>query len=200
MLYTMALPFRPKVFQMSQSSQRTWDGLHSVGSVGRAGCPRCPSARGAALASWDSWDARARLGVLSSGGAFVQRADGHRHNPFSPRQHRGFITALHQIHLVQPCLSVRPMRLLRLESESTFSLVEYYGKSIPPYAILSHTWGADYQEVSFKDMMEHEGSDRDKLGYKKLYFCAKQAASDGLAHFWVRKQRHEYYHNVVLTS
>jgi hypothetical protein len=73
--------------RLSQMSQCAWGCLGVMGFVGRP----C-----------------ARLGILSSGGAFVQRADGHRHNPFSPRQRRGFITALHQIYLVQPCLSVRP--------------------------------------------------------------------------------------------
>jgi hypothetical protein len=77
------------------------------------------------------------------------------------------------------------MRLLHLEGNGKFSLTEYYGKSIPPYAILSHTWGADNQEVSFKDVTEDNGSNETKLGYNKLYFCAKQAASNGLEHFWV---------------
>ncbi|KAF2011336.1 HET-domain-containing protein [Aaosphaeria arxii CBS 175.79] len=37
--------------------------------------------------------------------------------------------------------------------------------SIPPYAILSHTWGAD--------------------GIKKIQFCGEEAAKDGLGYFWV---------------
>jgi hypothetical protein len=77
------------------------------------------------------------------------------------------------------------MRLLQLEDNGEFSLAEYYGKSVPPYAILSHTWGADTEEVSFKDIMEENGRGKNKLGYSKLYFCAEQAASDGLQYFWV---------------
>ncbi|KAH8723065.1 heterokaryon incompatibility protein-domain-containing protein [Phaeosphaeriaceae sp. PMI808] len=75
------------------------------------------------------------------------------------------------------------MRLLRLEDNGDFSLFEYVGNHIPRYAILSHTWGADHEEVSFKDLMERTGKNR--AGYCKLAFCGKQAAKDGLQFFWV---------------
>jgi len=75
------------------------------------------------------------------------------------------------------------MRLLRLDDDGELSLVEYIGKNTPPYAILSHTWGADDEEVSFKDLAE--GVDKSKAGYKKIRFCGKQAAKDGLQYFWV---------------
>jgi hypothetical protein len=75
------------------------------------------------------------------------------------------------------------MRLLRLEDDGGFSLVEYFGRDIPPYAILSHTWGADNEEVTFKDLMEGKG--KSKTGYRKLIFCRKQAAKDNLQYFWV---------------
>ncbi|KAJ8109574.1 hypothetical protein OPT61_g7362 [Boeremia exigua] len=52
---------------------------------------------------------------------------------------------------------------------------------IPPYAILSHTWGI--KEVTFEDIIEAKG--RTKAGYKKILFCARQAATDGLQHCWV---------------
>lgn len=51
------------------------------------------------------------------------------------------------------------------------------------YAILSHTWGEDSDEVTFEDILE--GSGRDKAGYDKIKFCAEQAARDGLQYFWV---------------
>jgi hypothetical protein len=53
----------------------------------------------------------------------------------------------------------------------------------PQYAILSHRWGADADEVTFEDLPRNTG--KDKSGYKKLQFCGEQAASDGLQHFWV---------------
>jgi hypothetical protein len=75
------------------------------------------------------------------------------------------------------------MRLLRIEADGGFSLVEYVGKSIPPYAILSHTWGEDHEEVTVRDIIE--GSGRNKAGYAKLIFCGKQAAKNDLQFFWI---------------
>ena len=60
------------------------------------------------------------------------------------------------------------MRLLRLEANGEFSLAEFYGKAIPPYAVLSHTWGADSEEVSFKDVVKGKGKSKGKSGYAKL--------------------------------
>ncbi|KAF1959939.1 HET-domain-containing protein [Byssothecium circinans] len=75
------------------------------------------------------------------------------------------------------------MRLLRFEDNGEFSLVEFVGKNIPPYAILSHTWGADHEEVTFKDIKK--GTGKSKAGYSKIRFCGKQADNDGLQFFWV---------------
>lgn len=75
------------------------------------------------------------------------------------------------------------MRLLQLEHNGEFSLTEYVGKDVPPCAILSHTWGADEEEVTFKDL--RDGTGINKPGYIKLTFCAKRAAHDGLPFFWV---------------
>jgi hypothetical protein len=75
------------------------------------------------------------------------------------------------------------MRLLRLNDDGDFSLVEYIGKSTPPYAILSHTWGADSEEVTFKDITDGVG--KNKVGYNKIRFCSTQATSNSLQFFWV---------------
>ncbi|KAH7408811.1 hypothetical protein DE146DRAFT_647243 [Phaeosphaeria sp. MPI-PUGE-AT-0046c] len=75
------------------------------------------------------------------------------------------------------------MRLLQLEHNGKFSLTEYVGKNVPPFAILSHTWGVDNEEVTFRDI--RDGTGRDQPGYTKLTFCAKRAAHDGLQFFWV---------------
>lgn len=61
--------------------------------------------------------------------------------------------------------------------------MECVDDDIPRYAILSHTWGADSDEVTFKDLME--SASKNKAGYDKIEFCRKQAASDGLKHFWM---------------
>ena len=61
------------------------------------------------------------------------------------------------------------MRLLRLEDDGEFSLVEFVGNNIPHYAVLSHTWGADYEEFTFKDIVK--GTGKSKAGYGKICFC-----------------------------
>jgi hypothetical protein len=75
------------------------------------------------------------------------------------------------------------MRLLKDNSDGTFSLTEFVGSGIPRYAILSHTWGADSDEVSFKDLVE--GTGNIKAGYNKIRFCGERARDDGIRYFWV---------------
>lgn len=80
------------------------------------------------------------------------------------------------------------MRFLKREKSDLFttaydfSLAEFNHKNIPSeYAIFSHRWGAD--EVTFKDL--ENGTAKTKAGYRKLEFCGKQAARDGLLYFWI---------------
>lgn len=75
------------------------------------------------------------------------------------------------------------MRLLKWVSGGDLALTWFSGDSIPPYAILSHTWGVDDEEFTFKDLME--GTGKSKAGYDKILFCGQQAAIDGLQYFWV---------------
>ncbi|KAK6819500.1 hypothetical protein PG987_015983 [Apiospora arundinis] len=75
------------------------------------------------------------------------------------------------------------MRLLKQEADGTFGLTSDLTDDIPKYAILSHTWGSDDQEVSFADIVEGRG--RRKDGYRKIEFCGNQAARDEIGHFWV---------------
>ncbi|KAF2832234.1 HET-domain-containing protein [Ophiobolus disseminans] len=72
------------------------------------------------------------------------------------------------------------MRLLHLDSERLVS-TDFRGKTIPPYAILSHRWSDS--EVLLEDL----GLDtcKEKAGYRKIEFCAAQAAQDGLQYFWI---------------
>jgi hypothetical protein len=76
------------------------------------------------------------------------------------------------------------MRLLYYTSNEELSWTEDLigDDTIPPYAILSHTW-VDSQEVTFHDMLEKNG--KSKTGYSKIQFCAQQAKRDGLNYFWV---------------
>jgi hypothetical protein len=77
------------------------------------------------------------------------------------------------------------MRLLQYSGTDGYRLTKPFTKDtpIPPYAILSHTWGADDDEVNFNDLTKHTGTD--KLGYEKIRFCAEQARQDGLDYFWI---------------
>ena len=83
-------------------------------------------------------------------------------------------------------LSAVSMRLLQQQAngDTDFGLVEFID-DIPPYAILSHTWGADHEEVVFKDIYKGKGKGRAKPGYEKLRFCAERATIDGIDYFWV---------------
>ena len=75
------------------------------------------------------------------------------------------------------------MRLLQLQDDGGFGLIEVFGKNIPQYAILSHTWGADYEEITLRDLTEN--AYKSKVGYRKLTFCGQQAAKYNLQYFWV---------------
>lgn len=77
------------------------------------------------------------------------------------------------------------MRLLRLDNDNgdEFSLVEFVGNDVPPYAILSHTWGANDSEVFHSDLVE--GTGQKKTGYQKLQSCGVQTRKKGLEYFWV---------------
>ena len=102
------------------------------------------------------------------------------------------------------------MRLIRTE---TLALREFSGRSIPPYAILSHTW-TDGEEISLDDMqflsccigqgreirmyddtgqfaalnfadhMRHH-SLTVKSGYDKIKRCCEVASMDGFEYVWV---------------
>ncbi|KAK9326498.1 hypothetical protein V1520DRAFT_358960, partial [Lipomyces starkeyi] len=59
------------------------------------------------------------------------------------------------------------MRLLSFDDEGGLRLTELYGE-IPPYVILSHTWGNDSDEVTYRDVMEHTGTT--KIDIRKSNF------------------------------
>ena len=75
------------------------------------------------------------------------------------------------------------MRFLERNDAGQISLTRNFINYTPQYAVLSHTWGADEEEVSFADMMD--GTGKSKLGYRKIRFCADQAWHDGLRFFWM---------------
>jgi len=75
------------------------------------------------------------------------------------------------------------MNLLHTE---TFRLETCRGSQIPPYAILSHTWGPCQTEVTFQDIQQKPLSElRDREGYQKIHDCCAQALLDGYGWVWV---------------
>ncbi|KAN0072425.1 Heterokaryon incompatibility protein (HET) domain containing protein, partial [Elaphomyces granulatus] len=78
------------------------------------------------------------------------------------------------------------MRLLKLNDSGEFDLTRDFilvANDIPRYAILSHTWGPDTEEVNFQDMID--GTAKSKPGYNKIRFCEEQAERDGWKYFWI---------------
>ena len=87
--------------------------------------------------------------------------------------------------VLSACQTPRPkMRLLYLDAHGKPCL-EKFSDKIPPYAILSHTWGpdGDGSEVTYEDVSK--GIAECKVGYNKIRFCGEKAASHGLKYFWV---------------
>lgn len=80
------------------------------------------------------------------------------------------------------------MRLLRLDTMSqTWRLEDFSGQSVPIYAVLSHRWGLNEDEIKFEDLEDGTRTycDRTKPGYDKLRFCYNQVIRSGLRHFWI---------------
>ncbi|KAH8727359.1 heterokaryon incompatibility protein-domain-containing protein [Phaeosphaeriaceae sp. PMI808] len=73
------------------------------------------------------------------------------------------------------------MRLLHFDHSERLVSTDFIGKTIPPYAILSHRWGDS--EILFEDLGSH--TYKEKEGYRKIEFCAEQAAQDQLQYFWI---------------
>ena len=61
------------------------------------------------------------------------------------------------------------MRLLYFDDQGKLSLTKDSRNDIPPHAILSHTWGADEDEVDFDDMQLPEATQRQ-------YHCSSREA------------------------
>ncbi|KAG6995749.1 hypothetical protein G7Y79_00042g078540 [Physcia stellaris] len=70
---------------------------------------------------------------------------------------------------------------MRLLHASSLELKDFPANLIPPYAILSHTWGED--EVLYTDIQE--GKPKGNAGYKKIQQSCKRAAADGYEYVWV---------------
>lgn len=72
---------------------------------------------------------------------------------------------------------------MRLLYASTITLRSFPPKSIPPYAILSHTWGAEEDEVTLQELGKLSAFE--KPGYSKIEGACKHALKDGLDYIWI---------------
>ena len=76
-----------------------------------------------------------------------------------------------------------------LINTSTFQLEMFTGSNnIPPYAILSHTWGRDKDEVIFKEMLPgvEMSPAAEKEGFKKIQMtCTIARAEHDLDYAWI---------------
>jgi hypothetical protein len=68
---------------------------------------------------------------------------------------------------------------------STLELNEFIGGNIPPYTILSHTWGSAEEEISFRDLRKDRGAAQWRAGYNKVKNCCSKAAQDGYQYAWI---------------
>jgi hypothetical protein len=74
--------------------------------------------------------------------------------------------------------------MLRLLATATLELKTFMGE-IPPYAILSHTWLEEGEEVTLDDLKHGIGKARSKKGYPKLKDSARLAWLKGFAYIWI---------------
>ncbi|KUI52903.1 Vegetative incompatibility protein HET-E-1 [Cytospora mali] len=76
---------------------------------------------------------------------------------------------------------------MRLLDAASLQFKEFFEDQIPPYAILSHTWGSSDEEVSFQDMRLEPRilwEDR-RYGYSKIVNTCRLALEDRLKYVWV---------------
>ncbi|KAK3356831.1 hypothetical protein B0T25DRAFT_566160 [Lasiosphaeria hispida] len=72
---------------------------------------------------------------------------------------------------------------MRLINVKTLKLEWFLDDEAPPYAIVSHTWGDDHEELTLLDV---DGTvDKPGIGSTKLRGCCRQAEKDGLAYAWM---------------
>jgi hypothetical protein len=85
--------------------------------------------------------------------------------------------------LLRPSLRlIAGAAMMRLINVDTLQLEEFFGDDIPPYAILSHTWGNPKEELSYEDI--NTSPVPQKAGFQKIGSLCRQTANDGLSWAW----------------
>ncbi|RYP53370.1 hypothetical protein DL768_001615 [Monosporascus sp. mg162] len=73
---------------------------------------------------------------------------------------------------------------MRLINVKTSKLEEFLDYKTPQYAILSHTWGDDREELTFRDVEEGR-IDKPGVGSVKFQGSCRQAEKDGFGYVWI---------------
>ncbi|KAI1208265.1 HET-domain-containing protein [Annulohypoxylon truncatum] len=73
---------------------------------------------------------------------------------------------------------------MRLINTITLEFKEFYGDTVPPYAILSHTW-VEGEEISFRDFIDPCPYTTTKPGFHKIQGACKIAQQDGIDWIWI---------------
>lgn len=71
---------------------------------------------------------------------------------------------------------------MRLLHTTTYQLTTFFDSLVPPYVILSHTWGTE--EVSFQDIASLPTASL-LSGFRKIKLSCTQAAKDGFEWIWI---------------
>jgi hypothetical protein len=75
---------------------------------------------------------------------------------------------------------------MRLINVQKLELEVFYDEQIPPYAILSHTWGE--HEIVFSDMMPAPSAEtKAKTQFEKIRMSADIALQNNLQYIWIGK-------------
>lgn len=73
---------------------------------------------------------------------------------------------------------------MRLINTSTLRLQSFPDNSAPPYAILSHTWGSESEEVTYQSVKDRTANELG-LGWHKLEGCCKLAKQVNIPYAWI---------------
>ncbi|THU90667.1 HET-domain-containing protein [Dendrothele bispora CBS 962.96] len=81
-----------------------------------------------------------------------------------------------------PSSELRPQRLIETYSGK---LKDFSGQPVPPYAILSHRWLDEKEEVTFHDYLHLLPETKKKAGYRKIVEARRKAAKENLEYIWI---------------
>ena len=94
------------------------------------------------------------------------------------------------------------MRLLKRNDKGALNLTDDLpDQDIPEYVVVSHTWGAAWQEIRLQDFQSQFSEQQTgKAGYAKIRFCSDQAAQHGYEYLWIDTCCIDQRNNVELTE